>query len=73
MLSVRGIYENGQVQLLEPVFYTKRAKVIVTILEETDKTDHREESPGYFTGSLTGVGETAGDLTQPLEDEWETD
>jgi len=27
----------------------------------------------HFTGSLTGVGETVGDLTEPLEDEWETD
>ncbi len=68
MLSVRGIYENGQVQLLEPIFHPKRAEVIVTVLEEADI---RNVSP--FTGSLTGVGETVGDLTEPLEDKWETD
>ncbi len=26
-----------------------------------------------FIGSLTGVGETVGDLTEPFEDEWELD
>ena len=36
MLSVKGIYENGQVYLLEPIPSEKRANVIVTILEESD-------------------------------------
>jgi hypothetical protein len=36
MLSVRGIYENGKVILLEPILSKKRAKVIVTVLEEVD-------------------------------------
>ena len=36
MLSVKGIYENGQVRLLEPIPSEKRAKVIVTVLEELD-------------------------------------
>ena len=39
MLSVRGIYENGQVRLLEPIPSEKRAKLIVTVLE---KLDHEE-------------------------------
>lgn len=35
MLSVRGIYENGQIKLLETIPYKKRRiNVIVTILEE---------------------------------------
>ena len=36
MLSVKGIYENGRVRLLEPIPSEKRAKVIVTVLEEID-------------------------------------
>jgi len=36
MLSLNGIYENGQIRLLEPVPFLKRAKVIVTIIEETE-------------------------------------
>ena len=39
MLSVRGIYENVKVRLLEPILSKKRAKVIVTILEELDETE----------------------------------
>ena len=36
MLSVRGVYENEQVRLLEPIPSKKRVKVIVTVLEELD-------------------------------------
>lgn len=43
MLSVKGIYENGKVRLLEPVLGKKRAKVIVTILEEPEETEAGEE------------------------------
>ncbi len=37
MLSVRGIYENGQIRLLEPVPYKKCLNVIVTLLEQPEK------------------------------------
>lgn len=36
MLSVKGIYENGEVKLLEKIPNTKRAKVIVTILDKEE-------------------------------------
>lgn len=39
MLSVRGIYESGQIKLLEPIPYLKRAKVIVTIIEEAEEAE----------------------------------
>jgi hypothetical protein len=39
MLSVKGIYENGQVRLLEPIPSDKPAKVIVTVLEELDQPE----------------------------------
>jgi hypothetical protein len=39
MLSVKGIYENGQVRLLEPIPSEKRVKVIVTVLEELDREE----------------------------------
>lgn len=42
MLSVKGIYENGEVRLLEEIPNTKRAKVIVTIL---DKEEGDQEEP----------------------------
>ena len=43
MLSVRGIYENGKIKLLEPILGKKRAKVIVTILEEIDETEDQNQ------------------------------
>ena len=39
MLSVKGIYENGKVHLLEPIPSAKRAKVIVTVLDEIDREE----------------------------------
>ncbi len=45
MLSVRGIYENGQVRLLESVQHPKPAKAIVTILEEAEP-EHQEKKLG---------------------------
>jgi len=38
MLTVEGIYQNGQVLLDEKVDYAKPTKVIVTFLEETTIT-----------------------------------
>jgi hypothetical protein len=43
MLSVRGIYKNGKIELLEPILNKKRAKVIVTILEELDETEDQNQ------------------------------
>ncbi|MBF0121742.1 MAG: hypothetical protein HQK79_23170 [Desulfobacterales bacterium] len=71
MLSVRGIYENGQVRLIESLPEQKRFKVIVTILEELKETENISSKP--FVGSLRGAGKTIGDLTEPFEDEWEVD
>ena len=34
MITVNGIYENGQVTLLEPIPFKKKSKVLVTVLDE---------------------------------------
>ena len=39
MLSVKGIYENGKVHLLEPIPFEKRVKVIVTVLDEMNREE----------------------------------
>ncbi len=54
MLSVRGIYENGKVRLLEPILSKKRAKVIVTVLEEMEETINEEVDINIFD-DLVGV------------------
>ena len=55
MLSVNGIYEDGKVRLLEKIPSKKRAKVIITILEE-EKTENTEKEvdPKLFD-DLVGV------------------
>ena len=73
MLSVQGIYTNGKLKLLDPVSFPKKARVIVTIIEDLeDEIVHKETKPDKpFIGALPNVGETIGDLTEPFNDEWE--
>jgi hypothetical protein len=55
MLSVKGIYENGRVRLLEPVPPRKRkANVIVTLLDEPAEPDKKEDRINLFD-DLVGV------------------
>ncbi len=56
MLSVRGIYENGNIHLLDPVPGHKKAKVIVTIVEEIMPDDAEQSHPdGSFFDDMIGV------------------
>lgn len=40
MIAVRGIYENGKITLLDRIPFKKKAKVIITILDE-DMTEEK--------------------------------
>lgn len=56
MLSVRGIYENGQVRLLEPLSCLKRARVIVTVIEEMEDAEtEKQESEMNVFDDLVGM------------------
>jgi hypothetical protein len=54
MLSVKGIYENGKVTLLEPIFSKRSAKVIVTLLDEAVETGNQKMKLNLFD-DLVGV------------------
>ena len=55
MLSVKGIYENGRVRLLEPVPPRKRkANVIVTLRDEPAEPEKKEDRLTLFD-DLVGV------------------
>lgn len=56
MLSVKGIYENGKVHLIEPLPFRKKARVIVTLLEDMDDldTNDHEQNLNAFD-DLVGV------------------
>ncbi len=53
MLAVRGIYENGKIKLLEPIPFKKKAKVIITILD--DILDQKESTPLNLFDDLVGT------------------
>jgi predicted DNA-binding antitoxin AbrB/MazE fold protein len=53
MLAVRGIYENGIIKLLEPIPFKKKARVIITIIE--DIFDQEDSTPLDLFDDLVGV------------------
>ena len=56
MLSVKGIYENKQLHLLEPVPHKKRIKVIVTFLEDFSESEENENEVNVHAfDDLVGV------------------
>lgn len=77
MLSVPGIYQDGQIILLENIPLIKHAKVIITVLEETQLTEVDQFEPndsGTWLGAMVGTGQIIDDIVQPLEDttdDWE--
>jgi len=54
MLSVKGVYENGKVKLLEKIPNTKRVKVIVTILDN-DENNQEELDPDLFNDLVGAI------------------
>jgi hypothetical protein len=77
MLSVHGLYQDGNVILLEKIPQIKQAKVIITILEELPELDGEEvETPTSYgwLGALAGTAQIVGDIVQPSEStpsDWE--
>ncbi len=60
MLSVKGIYEDAYVKLIEPVPEVRRAKAIITILEETE-INIEEKINSILFDDLVGVVSVRGD------------
>ena len=54
MLSVRGIYENGKVMLVEPILSKRRTEVIVTLLDEPAETENQKVNINLFD-DLVGI------------------
>ena len=53
MIQVAGVYENGQITLLDPI-PQKKAKVIVTVVEEQD-TDETQAYPEVPSKRIPGL------------------
>ena len=67
--SYEAIYENGQVTWLAEQPQVASARIIVTILEETQASIKHRSVPA----SVAGKGKTLGDMVSPIvdEDDWE--
>ncbi|MCK4761862.1 MAG: hypothetical protein KAW12_06645 [Candidatus Aminicenantes bacterium] len=49
MLSVRGVYEKGEIKLDEKVAIAKETRVIVTFLEEIEKQEPKRININEFS------------------------
>ena len=49
MLSVKGTYENGTVRLDREILSRKKAKVIITFLDEDPEADKNRLAAGDFS------------------------
>ena len=52
MLSIKGIYENGGIKLLEQVTEKGRFKVIITFLEDEPEESTEKENLGGLLSDL---------------------
>ncbi|MFP5039622.1 hypothetical protein [Parasediminibacterium sp. JCM 36343] len=41
MMTVRGVYENGKIELLQQVNAVKKQKVLITFIEEADNEEEQ--------------------------------
>lgn len=67
--SYEAIYENGQVRWLTEQPQVNSARIIVTILEDTNQPPKRRTPPV----SIAGKAKTLGDIISPIipEEDWE--
>lgn len=49
MLSIRGIYENGEIRFKEKVSITREIPVIVTFLEDLEEEETKKMNLGDFS------------------------
>jgi hypothetical protein len=71
MVSVPGIYKNGEVILLEEIPQIQQARVIVTVLEEwpiLPFIEGEKPSVDHWLGSLSHTAKIVGDIVQPVEE-----
>ena len=74
MIAVPGLYEDGKITLLEPIPHLRRARVIVTVLEDgtwTEPNGGATSQVGSWLGSMRHTARIVGDIVEPLEDTWQ--
>ena len=76
MLSVPGIYKDGNIILLGEIPQIQQARVIITVLEEWPMLPSEKpvEQANHWLGALAHTATIIGDIVQPLDEtmnDWE--
>lgn len=67
--SISGLFENGQLTLLERAPTSKKSKVVITFLEEVDVPESASHKPAKRRlGGLEGKITLPDDFNEPLDD-----
>lgn len=71
--SYEAIYENGQVKWLADWPEVLSARVVVTVLEETNGAAEPPTKKRTFPADMAGKAKTLGDIVSPIvpEEDWE--
>lgn len=74
-LTIPAMYEAGQITLLEALPNIKRARVIVTVLEELPSVQSAKNGASIHKNRLGSMSHTLvgelGDIVSPLEETWQ--
>ena len=68
LTSLTGIYENGQITLLEQPRTPKKQKVIITFLDDVDEVPANTKLGTRPLGTMKGSFRVAPDFNDPLDD-----
>ena len=71
--SYEAIYENGQIKWLADRPEVLAARVVVTVLEETNGALQPSMKKRTFPADMAGKAKTLGDIVSPIvpEEDWE--
>jgi len=70
LLSVRGVYQDGVVQLLEPIDVAGKFKLIVTFVEPVEGNGHEGKEDHDLEKQRESVLSCAGLLSDLTDQEW---
>ena len=66
--AIKGVYENGQIRLMEDPPPIKNSEVIITFLNDTEERQPQQNNKGVRLGSLQGKFSIPDNFNEPLED-----
>ena len=65
LVTIKGVYENGKIKLIEPAPTNETVPVLVTFLEKDEQLQGKHK---IVIGSLEGKISVPDDFDEPLDD-----